>query len=37
MSKKILKLWGKGHFRISDFETTAYILTDGTIISNGFI
>ena len=24
MSKKILKLWGKGQFRINDFETIAY-------------
>ena len=32
MNKKTLKLWGKGHFRINDFDTIAYILTDGTAL-----
>jgi hypothetical protein len=32
MSKKILKLWGKGQFKISDFKTTAYVLEDGTAL-----
>lgn len=30
MNKNILKLWGKGPFRINDFSTIAYVLEDGT-------
>jgi hypothetical protein len=32
MSERTLKLWGKGQFKIMDFETTAYILEDGTAL-----
>lgn len=32
MDKKIPKLWGKGQFKISDFETIAYVLEDGTAL-----
>jgi len=30
MKKSLKKLWGKGHFKINEFETIAYVLEDGT-------
>jgi hypothetical protein len=30
MNKKMLKLWGKGPFKINDLETIAYVLEDGS-------
>ena len=32
MEKNIRRLWGKGRFKISDFDTIAYVLEDGTAL-----